>query len=214
MSAVGRRASRKGFVPASGELAGKRFASKQAYRNALAQAKGYENDYQLRQARKRFNAVESLEALDADARAARERALEALGLMRSEGLSLRGAAERVGTTPRTVHKYVGPALRKEGRKYRAAERDDLLRPLALLTPEGNRRVWVRSSRDARLIAQYQNAVRLYIRTGDDSGLARFERAGIRDASGAWWPFVTDRELVKRLGSAGVLSFESIYRQAA
>lgn len=208
------RRKSKGFVPQSGEVAGQRFASKQAYRNALARLRGYPNDYQLRQARKRVNSLESLQGLSRDEELARDRALEALTLMRSKGLSLREAASSVGTTPRTVHKYAGLALRKEGGQYRAAARDDLLRPLALTTREGKVLVWVRSSRDARRVAQYQNAVKLYLKTGDASALERFRGASVRDESGKSWPFVTDKRKLKRLGSAGVLTFESIYREVA
>ena len=43
----------------------------------------------------------------------REQALAVLALMRREGLSLQGAANRVGIDPRTTLRYVGSALERE-----------------------------------------------------------------------------------------------------
>lgn len=206
--------SRSGFTPASGELAGRRFPSKQAYRNALAQTKGYANDYQLRQARKRTNRLSALEGFDPEERRARDRALEALRLMRVDGLPLQRAAEHVGTTPRTMRKYVGVALRKSRGAYHATPHDRLLRPLAFLTDQGNVTVWVRSSREASVVARYQNAVRFYVQTGDASEMEAYRGQSIRDTNGKTWPFLTDLKTVRRLGNAGVLRFESIYREAA
>jgi len=211
MSAQGKRS---GFTPSSGELAGQRFKTKQRYRNALARAKGYATDYQLRQARKRTNRLEALERVPAEQYRARDRALEALKLMRTDGLPLRRAAEQVGTTARTMHKYVGVALRKSGGAYHATRHDQLLRPLAFLTDRGNVTVWVRSSRQASVVARYQNAVRYYVQTGDASEMEAYRGQSIRDANGKAWPFLTDRKTVRRLGNAGVLRFESIYREAA
>lgn len=203
-----------GYVPASGELAGQRFKSRQAYRNALARLRGYANDYELRKARERANRREVLADLTEDQRFARERALEALGLMRSDGLSLRVAASRAQTTPRTVRKYAGPALRKVDGQYVAARSDNLLRRLAIPTSEGQVGVLVRSSRDASLLADYRNAVREYLYTGDTSALQRFRGKTITDANGKRWPLPTDERTLKRLARAGVVRFESIYREVA
>ncbi len=208
------RRKRAAFVPASGEFAGQRFETKQAYRNALAQAKGFANDYHLRQARHHLHRVASLEQLGPEQRRARDRSLEALRLMRTKGLPLRRAAERVGTTPRTMLRYVGVALRKRAGAYHATPHDHLLRPLAFPTDRGNVTVWVRSSKDASEVAHYQNAVRLYVQTGDASELEAYRGRSVTDANGKLWPFLTDRKTVRRLGNAGVLQFESIYRDAA
>lgn len=55
---------------------------------------------------------EEIEELPEPSRTARERALEALSLMRDEGLSATAAADRAGTTLKTVKKYAGRGLEK------------------------------------------------------------------------------------------------------
>jgi hypothetical protein len=152
--------------------------------------------------------------LSASQRRSRERALEAVSLMRRSDLSLSQAARRAGTRPETVRRYAGGALERRGATYRAKASDRALRRVAFLTPEGNQAVTVRSSRDASRVARYQNAVREYVRTGDASGLRQFEGGSVTDAEGKRWEFVTDRAHLRRLGHAGVLSFESIYASVA
>ena len=56
--------------------------------------------------------------------------------------------------------------------------------------------------------------RLYLETGDASRLNKFRGKSIKDADGAQIPFLTDRAELNRLGSAGVLAFESLYARSA
>ena len=134
--------------------------------------------------------------------------------MRRKGLSLTQAAERVGTTRATVKRYAATALERRGAAYRARGVDRAYREVAMLTEGGNQAVAVQSSRDASLIARHQNAVRAYVQTGDDRELRAFEGRSITDADGQSRPFLTDNSQLRRLGNAGVLSFESIYASAA
>jgi hypothetical protein len=69
---------------------------------------------------------------------------------------------------------------------------------------------IRDSRMATLIAEYLNAVLGFLQTGDGSGLVPFRGQYVIDASGRKVPFLTDLDELERLGSAGVLSFESLY----
>jgi hypothetical protein len=151
---------------------------------------------------------------DGRAREARERAFEAVVLMRKQGLSLGEAASRVGTTPATVLKYASSALEREANGYRALPSDRLIREMVLPTAEGNRNVRVKGSRDASLVGEYWNAVREYLQSGDDARLQEFEGQSITGSRGETWELLTDRSSLRRLGNAGVLAFEDIYRASA
>jgi hypothetical protein len=151
---------------------------------------------------------------DVQAREARGRALEAVNLMRSKGLSLSEAASQAGTTPDTVRKYASSALVREETGYRTRPSDRLVREMRLPTSQGGRSVSVRGSRDASLVGEYWNAVRQYLQTGDDSGLEDFEGKSITDSSGETWELLTDRSQLRRMGNAGVLAFEDIYGATA
>lgn len=144
----------------------------------------------------------------------RGRALEAVALMRREGLSLDEAASRVGTQPAVVVLYANPALQKVGGEYEALPSDTLERALAFPTPTGNATVVVGSSVDASAIGEYFNAVRSYVRTGDASKLGEFAGQSVTDVNDKEWRFVTDPGTLKRLGNAGVLSFADLYREVA
>lgn len=54
----------------------------------------------------------------------------------------------------------------------------------------------------------------YLQTGDGSRLKTFQGKYIKDANGVNVPLPTDRAVLNRLGSAGVLSFESLYARTA
>src|SRR4051812_6019391 len=76
------------------------------------------------------------EALGERARDAYDRAMAALRHMREEGSALTAAAQATGTSPRTVKRYAGPALSKEGTRYRVAPTDRLYRRMTVLGPAG------------------------------------------------------------------------------
>jgi len=145
---------------------------------------------------------------------ARERSLEALQLMRSEGLSLNKAARKAGTTVPTVLKRVPRALRRTRRgRYEATPSDRYTRHLWALTPEGTVEVAVRGSRQAELLASYMAAVDWYLKKGDASRLAAFRDKGIR-SSGRSFPFVTNTAALDKLAHAGEESFERLYARRA
>src|SRR6185312_9156125 len=144
-----------------------------------------------------------------------EDTLRVLSRMRSDGLSLRKAAKQEGLNPRTVTELGRQALKKrKNRSYSVTKRDSLLRVLQIPTPEGTREIAIRSSRDASTLGQYWDAVHKYLRTGDASRIEKFCRKTIKDANGQEVPLITDLKELNRLGSAGVLSFESLYARSA
>lgn len=144
-----------------------------------------------------------------------DRVVGVISKMRSERTSLQRASREAGISPHTVIRWGGPALQKRSNgRYAAKPNDRLLRVLMIPTPEGKREIAVRGSRQATQLAEYWNAVQKYLETGDASRLAAFRGKYIKDASGVLVLLPTDRAELNRLGSAGVLSFESLYARSA
>jgi hypothetical protein len=71
-------------------------------------------------------------------------------------------------------------------------------------------VATRDSREASKAGQHSSAVQRYLETGDDSALRRLQGQRIIDAQGNGVALLTDTDELDRLGSAGELSFESLY----
>jgi DNA-binding CsgD family transcriptional regulator len=141
---------------------------------------------------------------------ARERALEAVHLMRTYGYSLTRAARAAGTTVRTVRKYLPRALRKmESGRYRATPSDRYTRRMFFDTEGGRLAISVRGSRAASRIARHVAAVDRYLRTGSTEALQEFEGQTVK-AGRVTYPFITDPVLLDRLAHAGEFSFESVY----
>lgn len=135
--------------------------------------------------------------------------------MRTGKVSLRQASREQSISASTVLRHAKAALRKTSRgTYAARGRDTLLRVLVLPTPGGLAEIATLDSRAATLVAEYWNAVNLFLETGDDADLARFRGASIIDAQGNTVPLLTDLAELERLGSAGVLSFQSLYARAS
>jgi hypothetical protein len=88
-----------------------------------------------------------------------------------------------------------------------------LRVLVIPTPKGLREIGTRDSRQASKAGKYSAAVQRYLQTGDDSALAQFRGKHIVDATGKRVQLLTDLDELDRLGSAGVLSFESLYARS-
>lgn len=97
---------------------------------------------------------------------------------------------------------------RESKRWRQGK--TRLRRFIIPTVDGPTEIAIRSSATASMLGQYWNAVRWFLETGDGSGLRPFRRRYITDAYGNRTPYLTDLDELERLGSAGVLSFESIY----
>jgi len=139
------------------------------------------------------------------------RVVQAISRMRADHVSLFQAAHEFGVSPNEVVRLGGSALRKTPKgRYVAKPTDDLLRVLSLPGKRGIREIALDDSREASLVGRYWDAVRLYLQTGDDSALRRFRGKFVQDAEGRRIDLLTDVDQLDRLGSAGVLSFESIY----
>jgi hypothetical protein len=143
------------------------------------------------------------------------RVTHVIAKMRANKISLQQASREFGVDPRTVVKRGGTALRKSATgRYEAKKIDRLLRVLVIPTHDGTRDIAVRGSRRASQLGEYWSAVHKYLQTGDASGVKKFRGQKTWDIDGEQIPFITDPATLKRLGSAGVFSFESIYARVA
>jgi len=139
------------------------------------------------------------------------RVTHVISKMRVEGVSLPEASREFGLDPRTVVRWGNPALKKRTNgRYSAKPTDTLLRVLVMPTGDGLREVAVRDSRQASLLAEYWVAVQRYLETGNASAVRKIRRKTIFDADGKRVRLIKDLAELGRLGSAGVLSFESLY----
>jgi hypothetical protein len=137
-----------------------------------------------------------------------ENATHVVSKMRSENISLTKAAREYGLTPKAVLARAGSALRKtKSGRYVARPSDKLLRVLKL---PGQIEVAVRDSATASKIAEYWDAVDKFVGTGDSSKLKKFRRLKLLDEKGKRIKLLTDLAELQTMGSAGVLSFESLY----
>lgn len=131
--------------------------------------------------------------------------------MRADGVSLQRASREFDVSPKQVLRLGGSALRRSASgRYVAKARDNLLRVIRLPDKRGLREIAFDDSREASLAGKYWDAVRLYLQTGDASRLREFRGKSVWDAHGRRFAFLTDLGDLERQGSAGVLSFESIY----
>jgi hypothetical protein len=133
-----------------------------------------------------------------------------LGKMRRKGASLRQAAREAKVAPRTVIKKASSALRKsKSGRYSAKSSDRLVRPLMIPTSEGPMEIEVRGLKQASSLGRYWSALHKYFERGDKS-LQKFAGQSITATDGTKYPLITDFAVLDNLGSAGVLSFESLY----
>lgn len=136
---------------------------------------------------------------------------EAVSLMRSYGIPARRAAGKAGVSRSTLIRKGGSALKKlKSGRYAAKPNDHLFRPVTLVSEDGRVDVATRNFREASKAGKHSSAVERYLVTGDDSALRRFKGKYIIDAQGNRIALLTDLDELDRLGSAGELSFESLY----
>jgi hypothetical protein len=135
--------------------------------------------------------------------------------MRTGGMSLTQAAKEYGIDRKKVVELGGSALRKQTNgRYKAKSFDRLLRVLVIPSKDGPQEVAVRDSRTASKLGSYSAAVQRFLQTGDKSKLIEFKKLRLKTADGKPFKLLTDTKELTRLGSAGVLSFESIYARVA
>lgn len=138
-----------------------------------------------------------------------------ISLMRSDNLSASAAARASGISPGVLIRRGGSALQKlDDGRYAANPYDNLVRVVIVVSEsKGPVEVATRDSREASKAGKHSAAVQRYLETGDDSALRRFQGQQVIDAQGNRVELLTDPEELNRLGSAGELSFESLYARS-
>ncbi len=143
------------------------------------------------------------------------RVVHTISKMRADRSSLQNAATEFDVDSKVVLRLGRSALRKTSSgRYKARASDKLLRVLQVPTPEGLQEVITRDSREASKLARFSDAIQKYLQTGDSSGLKRFRRYRATNLKGKKIQLLTDLDELTRQGSAGVLSFESLYARTA
>lgn len=143
------------------------------------------------------------------------RITQAVSKMRADEISLQKASREFRVDPRMVARLASDALQKNRRGwYEAKPNDNLLRVVVVPTADGLREIGIRDSRETSLVGRYWAAVQKHLETGDSSALRKIRRKTIQDENGKRIPLIKDTAELERLGSAGVLSFESLYARAA
>ncbi len=198
------------YRPMRGALAGRTFTTERRYRNALAKLRGFGSFNEQRRKLKPIRTASHLAKLRPSERVARERALEAVSLMRRQGLSLSRASREAHTTPGCVRRYADSALYKNQQgRFAPRKSDRLYRQMRVLTPQGEIMLDTHDSRTVSTIGEYWAAVKRYLETGDTKPLRKFRNRSVRAGKKAY-RFETRREVLHRLARRGELSFESIY----
>jgi hypothetical protein len=136
-------------------------------------------------------------------------------LMRANNFSAWAAARATGISQKTLLGRGGSALYKlDNGRYAARPYDHLFRVVIVVSEsKGPVEVATRDSREASKAGKHSAAVQRYLETGDDSALRRFQGQHIIDAQGNRVALLTDPDELDRLGSAGELSFESLYARS-
>jgi hypothetical protein len=133
------------------------------------------------------------------------RSFRALAAMK-KGASISRAARENGTTPRTIKKHVGAALRQDrpGGPIRAMKSDRLLRYLQIPGRNGPVDITARGSKQAREISSYKAAVNRFL-AGNPNALAPWRGKKIAGVE-----LITDKEILKSLAHKDLLPY-SLYR---
>jgi hypothetical protein len=183
-------------------------------------SKGIRKSSRHRRSKPRSNArtittVEQFFALPERSRDIQIALANAVSLMKSDHLSAPAAARAAGISRSTLIRRGGSALRKLDNGRYAARRNDKLFRLVIVVSEskGPVQVATRNFREASKAGRHSAAVQRYLETGDDSALRRFKSEHIIDAQGNRVALLTDTDELDRLGSAGELSFESLYARS-
>jgi hypothetical protein len=134
----------------------------------------------------------------------------ALKLMK-QGVSQREAAKQAGVSPETLRRFqkLNTTSVKVGRRWIISD----IRPVTIVMATRGKMRDVTVTHDASSdISLHWIAINLFLETNDASHLAAFVGKGLRDTSGAFHPFETRPNVLRKLDSVGELSFVDIYRQ--
>ena len=120
----------------------------------------------------------------------RQKSLEVLKKMRTKGYSITKASREVGIKPKTVLKHTN-AVKKVGTWWKAKRYDKIERTMRIASNGREYFVDTRDSRNASKLGKYQNALKIFYNTGDESVLIPFKNKRIRDSKGKWHTLETN-----------------------
>lgn len=121
---------------------------------------------------------------------------------------LRGLSREEQTTPRTVRRIAGSALRKTSHgRWAARGSDQLRRPMRVISTQGVVESMVRSSGEATLDSRHANVVGRFLA---NDPRAREELRQFRGERVGSYALETDEQRLKALARRGVLAWPEIY----
>lgn len=137
------------------------------------------------------------------------RIARALSFMRRDGVSASEAARRERMKLKTFQRGAGRFLYRSGpgKPWKARSQDQLRFSMTVLTSRGPLDVIVSSSRERKLLSQYNFALRMFRAGADGAEAALKEFEGKKVGGHA---LVTDINLLIELEEAGMLDFEGFY----
>jgi hypothetical protein len=127
------------------------------------------------------------------------------------GVSQKEAAKQTGVSAETLRRFqkTNTTSRREGRRWVIVDH----RPVSVVMATQGKMRTVTVSHDASSdISRHWIAINLFLETNNPQYLAAFVGKGLRDGSGAFHPFETRPNVLRKLDSVGELSFIDIYRQ--
>jgi hypothetical protein len=137
---------------------------------------------------------------------------DALKLMK-KGVSQKEAARQAGVSAETLRRFqkANTTSHRKGRRWLISD----TRPVSVVMATLGKMCSVMVSHDAASdISRHWIAINHFLETNSPTHLAAFVGKGLRDSSGAFHPFETRPNVLRKLDSVGELSFIDIYRQTA
>jgi hypothetical protein len=119
-------------------------------------------------------------------------------------LTLGELAKKHGTTPGTLHRYLGSSIhRTPDGEWEPARRDTLVKLMTVITDDGPiENVPVRGTRDRSLVATHNARIAAFADTGDPRYLRDLPRVTVTDANGRRHRLATDERRIRELIRAG------------
>jgi transcriptional regulator with XRE-family HTH domain len=135
---------------------------------------------------------------------------DALKLVK-KGVSQKEAAKQAGVSAETLRRFqkANTTSHWNGRRWAISD----ARPVPVwMATRGKMRSVTVSHDAASDISRHWIAINHFLETNSPTHLAAFVGKGLRDATGAFHPFETRPNILRKLDSVGELSFVDIYRQ--
>jgi hypothetical protein len=138
-----------------------------------------------------------------------ERVFRVLGRMRRDRVSLAAASRLEGIKQETVVRHARGTLYRSGpgKPWRVRSEDHLSAAMTVLTRFGPTTAIVRSSRERKLLGDYDFALRMW-RSGEHGAAAAL--AAFRGKTVGGHTLITDTRLLIQLEEAGRLDFDTLY----